>query len=485
MIPISKSKLFTIFCVLLIFGCKKIEIPEPYGALPSERQMKWHQLDYYAFIHFNINTFSDLEWGHGNEDPSIFNPTELDCKQWAKVCKEAGMEGIIITAKHHDGFCLWPSKYTEHSVENSPWRDGKGDLLKELSEACKAYDLKLGVYLSPWDRNNPLYGTEEYNDYFVKQLTEVLTGYGDIFEVWFDGANGEGPNGKKQVYDWKKFIATVRKHQPNAVIFSDSGPDIRWIGNEKGYAKQTNWHTLNRDNYYPGTPNYKELTEGNKNGTHWLPAEVNVSTRPGWYYHADQDDKVKSVDQLEKMYYQSVGRSCNFLLNLPVDRRGLVHENEVKVLKGLNERLVNTFSNPVPITIPVSLAYTSSYFNIGEPTKYLLDNDLNTFWSTQENASKAVFEIQINKKYKANVIEIAEYIPLGQRVEAFEIEGLVKGRWVNIYKGTTIGWKRLIKLPNDNIHRFKISVIKSLATPVISNLKMYYAPHENHLLEIE
>jgi len=445
--------------------------------------MAWHELDYYAFIHFNINTFSDEEWGQGNEDPSIFNPTELDCRQWAKVCKEAGMEGIIITAKHHDGFCLWPSAYTEHSVKNSPWRDGKGDLLKELSEACKEFDLKMGVYMSPWDRNNPLYGTEQYNDYFIKQLTEVLTNYGEIFEVWFDGANGEGPNGKKQEYDWDGFIATVRKYQPNAVIFSDAGPDIRWVGNEKGYANETNWNTLNRDNYYPGTPNYHELAEGNKNGTHWLPAEVNVSIRPGWYYHEDQDDYVKSVDHLELIYYNSVGRGSNLLLNIPVDRRGLVHENEIVELNKLKQRLDNTFSRPVPFTIPVSLAYTTSYLNVAEPTKYLLDNDLNTFWSSREDVIQASFELDLKKGQRVNVLEISEYIRLGQRVELFEVEALIKGRWKQIAKGTTIGWKRLIKLPNIESQRYRINILKTMATPVISNIKLYYAPHENYLFE--
>ena len=480
-------KFKTLFLVLAIFifsSCNKtVDIPKPFGALPSERQMEWHNMDYYAFIHFNINTFSDLEWGHGNEDPSIFNPTELDCRQWAKVCKDAGMEAIIITAKHHDGFCLWPSSYTEHSVKNSPWRNGKGDLLKELSEACKEFGLKMGVYMSPWDRNNPLYGTDEYNEYFVKQLTEVLTGYGDIFEVWFDGANGEGPNGKKQEYDWDAFIGTVRKYQPNSVIFSDAGPDVRWIGNEKGFAKPINWNTLNRNNYYPGTPDYHELTEGNKGGTHWLPAEVNVSIRPGWYYHKGQDDEVKSVDHLEMIYYQSVGRGSNFLLNLPVDRRGLVHENEVDVLNQLKRRLDDTFLKPIPFKIPTSLAYTTSYLDVAEPTKYLIDDDPNTFWASREDATKASFEIVLDKGQKANIIEISEYIPLGQRVEEYEIEALLKGRWEVVTKGNTIGWKRLIKLPNLDCERYRINIIKTLATPVISNIKMYFTPHKNYLLE--
>ena len=298
-------------------------------------------MEFYAFVHFNMNTFTNMEWGFGNENPELFNPTDLDCRQWARVCKEAGMKGIILTAKHHDGFCLWPSEYTEHSVKNSPWKNGKGDVVRELSEACKEYGLKMGIYLSPWDRNNADYGKPEYITYFRNQLRELLTNYGDIFEVWFDGANGGtgyygGANEERRIdrttyYDWENTRKIVRELQPMACMFSDAGPDIRWVGNEQGWAGKTNWCTLNRDDFAPGVvSDLKFLQQGQEDGTDWVPAEVDVSIRPGWYYHPSEDHKVKSLPQLLDIYYHSVGRNASFLLNLPVDKRGLVNENDVQ-----------------------------------------------------------------------------------------------------------------------------------------------------------
>ncbi|KKN19421.1 hypothetical protein LCGC14_0945840, partial [marine sediment metagenome] len=318
----------------------QIAPPAPAGPLPSERQLAWQQLEYYAFIHFNMNTFTNMEWGTGAELPKQFDPSELDAEQWVKVAKDAGMKGIIITAKHHDGFCLWPTKTTEHSVKNSPWKDGKGDLIKDLSEACKVNGLKFGVYLSPWDRNNKDYGKPEYVNAFHEQLRELLSNYGDIFEVWFDGANGGtgyygGANEERKIdnktyYEWDEATKIVRELQPEAVIFSDAGPDIRWVGNEEGYANETNWSIMRRDEIYPGWPRYKELRSGHEDGTHWLPAEADVSIRPGWYYHPAEDHQVKSLPQLLDIYYRSVGRNASLLLNLPVDNRGLVHETDVK-----------------------------------------------------------------------------------------------------------------------------------------------------------
>lgn len=343
----SGLALFAVAISMMCAAGAHADPPEPFGPIPSARQLAWQDLEYYAFVHFNMNTFTTREWGTGQEPPETFNPTELDCRQWARVCKDGGMKGIIITAKHHDGFCIWPSAMSEHTVANSPWRDGEGDLLAELSEACAEFGLKFGVYMSPWDRNCPVYGdSPRYNDYFKAQLTEVLTNYGDVFEVWFDGANGEGPNGKRQEYDWPGFIATVREHQPDAVIFSDAGPDIRWVGNERGFAGETNWSTMKRDEFFPGIPGRNhDLNEGQADGTHWLPAECDVSIRPGWYYHAEQDDKVKTLDELLEIYYASVGRNGSFLLNLPVDRRGLVHENDVERLMELRHALDLIFAD--------------------------------------------------------------------------------------------------------------------------------------------
>ena len=294
----------------MVISCQNhVEPPAPYGAVPSERQLEWHKLKYYAFIHFSPNTFTDMEWGYGNEKPEVFNPSELDVDQWARVAKEAGMEGIVITAKHHDGFSLWPSKYTEHSVKNSPWKNGEGDLLKELSVACEKYGLKLGMYLSPWDRNHAAYGTPEYIDYFRNQLKELLTNYGEIFEVWFDGANGGdgyygGANETRRIdnktyYDWENTREIVRELQPNAVMFSDAGPDIRWIGNEQGYAQDPNWSTMDGENFYPGMSGiHDQLQSGFEGGNLWVSSEVNTSIRPGWFYHEAENSRVKSVNQL-------------------------------------------------------------------------------------------------------------------------------------------------------------------------------------------
>lgn len=452
--------------------------PQPFGALPSERQMDWHQLDYYAFVHFNINTFSGEEWGHGTENPAIFNPEKLDCRQWARTCKAAGMKGIIITAKHHDGFCIWPSKYTDHSVKNSPWRNGKGDLLKELSEACREYGLKMGVYLSPWDRNNPIYGTPEYNKYFVKQLEEVLTNYGEIFEVWFDGAVSEEFKGK-QIYDWEAYIATVRKHQPNAVIFSDAGPDIRWVGNERGFANEENWNTLNRNDYFPGTPRYLELRSGNKNGTHWLPAEADVSIRPGWYYHKDQDDQVKSPEYLEWIYYHSVGRNANLLLNLPVDRRGLVHENDARALMGLRKMLDVTFANNLAARAKAS---TSAQRGTGFTPDLVTDGDNTTYWAAPDGTTEATLELSLPTTYTFNVVELREFLPLGQRITSAQVEAWINGKWVSAGSCATVGNRALIRLPR--IHTDKIRIhLKAMACPTLSTVAVYHRPHDNYLLE--
>jgi alpha-L-fucosidase len=474
------KNLYFLLLAFLLFSCKKTEPPVTFGALPSPQQLAWHEMEYYAFVHFNINTFSDVEWGHGKEKPAIFNPTQLDCRQWARVCKAAGMKAIIITAKHHDGFCLWDSKYTEHDVASSPWRGGKGDLLRELADACKEYGLKMGIYMSPWDQNAPVYGKPEYNEYFKKQLEEALTQYGDIFEVWFDGAVGEEYKGI-MVYDWKGFHEVVRRCQPNAVMFSDAGPDVRWVGNENGFANRTNWCTLNRDDYFPGTPRYVELRSGNKNGTHWLPAEADVSIRPGWYYHPEQDSLVKTPDQLEAIYYKSAGRSANLLLNLPVDRRGLVHENDSAALMQLRQRLDATFTNNL------AAGQTAVAENIrGKAKEYaaahLLDGNNSTYWTTDDAVKTAVVEVQLSQPQRINVLALREYLPLGQRVEVFSVEAKAQGQWQRLGNGTTIGNKRLLTFPPIEAEAFKISVT-GMAPPALSEIGLYFRPHENKLLE--
>ena len=480
----KKPFLFLLF-VLAAVSCKEVEAPQAYGPVPTEAQMEWQEMEMYAFIHFSINTFTDIEWGYGDRDPKLFSPTELDCRQWAKVCKDAGFKGIIITAKHHDGFCLWPSRYTEYSIKQSPWRGGKGDLVKELSEACKEYGLKLGIYLSPWDRNHRDYGTPEYITYFRNQLRELLTNYGEIFEVWFDGANGGtgyygGTNenrcvDRKTYYDWENTYKIVRELQPNAMLFSDGGPDCRWCGNEDGWVGETNWSLLRRNEVWPGYPNYTELRYGHEDGTHWVPAEVNVSIRPGWFYHESEDHKVKSLQQMVDIYYSSVGRNGTFLLNLPIDKRGLVHETDVKRIQEMTAALKADFT--------INLAEGASVIatNVrGGSKKFssdnLTDNDDMSYWATDDSIKIASFIVDLGKPIEFNRILLQEYIRLGQRVGKFSVEACIDGEWKLLDEQTTIGYKRILRLPTVLSDKIRINILDAKACPLISNVEVYHAP---------
>jgi len=425
-------------------------------------------MEYCAFVHFGPNTFTDREWGEGKEDPKVFAPSELDCKQWVRVFKAAGMKGVIITAKHHDGFCLWPSKHSTHTVAQSSY---KGDVLKELSDACREAGLKFGVYVSPWDRNHPTYGTDGYNEIFKKTLTEVLTNYGPVFEVWFDGANGEGPNGKKQVYDFPGFHEVVRRLQPGAVMFSDAGPDVRWVGNEAGHSAPTCWATVDRDRYVPGTPLYKELTEGKEGGTHWVPAECDVSIRPGWFYHASQDDKVKTPDELVDLWFRSVGQNANFLLNVPPDRRGLIHERDVNALLGLRRKLDAIFDTDVAAT---AFRVTGTpERGRGFEAKLAVDGDPNTYFAAQDGATSASIEIILREPQRIDVIELSEFIPLGQRVKKFEVDVGEGDVWRKAFDGTTIGSKRLVRIPDTRTSAVRIRVLDARACPTISSIRLW------------
>lgn len=450
--------------------------PAAFGPVPSKRQLAWHRMEYYAFVHFNMNTFTGKEWGEGYEDPKQFNPTALDCNQWAQTFKAGGMKGVIITAKHHDGFCLWPSKYTDHSVRNSPFRGGKGDVLRELSDACRTHGLKFGVYLSPWDRNHPDYGKGDvYNRYFANQLTEALTQYGPIFEVWFDGANGEGPNGRKQTYDFPLFIATVRKHQPNAVIFSDAGPDIRWVGNEQGRAAPTNWCLLKRDDLYPGTPRWRELTEGHRDGTHWVPAECDVSIRPGWFYRQSEDSKVKTVEQLVELHYQSVGQNASFLLNVPADRHGLIHGVDAERLAGLRMRLDADFKTNLArgsAARATNVRGRDQRFDAGRAT----DGRWDTYWATDDDVKQASLEAILGSPAAVNRLVLQEHIPLGQRIERFEVQARIGGAWTRVAEGTTVGYKRIMRFPTVTADRIRVDILDARACPTLSNLEIYHAP---------
>ncbi len=417
----------------------------PVAPLPSPRQLAWQDMEFTGFIHFGPNTFTDREWGHGDEPEDVFNPTALDAAQWVRAMKDAGMKGVVITAKHHDGFCLWPTKFSDHSVRSSPWRAGQGDVLRELSTACAEAGLKFGVYLSPWDRNSPLYGTgEAYNECFRNQLREVLTQYGPVHEVWFDGACGEGANGKRQVYDFPSFWGVVRELQPDAVIFSDIGPDIRWVGNESGWAGETCWamlkvagHGIGADN----PPSPTSLNEGDLDGESWIPAECDVSIRPGWFYHAEQDNAVKTPQQLFDLYERSVGHNANFHLNLPVDRRGLVHENDCAALRGLRTILDNTYGAGTSIV---------------------------SGWQPLADGS---FIATLDSAKPFDRLVLAEPIEQGQRVKSFRLSvRQADGSWRTIGEGTTIGHKRIVPVPLTNAAAVRLEILDSRATPLISHM---------------
>lgn len=439
-------------------------------ALPSARQLNWQKLDYYAFTHFGPNTFTDLEWGHGTETEDIFNPTALDCEQWAKTFKAAGMQGVIITAKHHDGFCLWPSKYSKHTVRESKWKNGKGDVLRELSTACKKYGLKFGVYLSPWDRNHPEYGTEKYNQIFVNMLTEVLTNYGPIFEVWFDGANGEGPNGKKQVYDFELFNSTVRKLQPNAVIFSDVGPDIRWVGNEQGFAGETNWATINNQGWFAGKAGIeKQLNEGHENGFAYQPTEIDVSIRPGWFFHEKENEKVKTADKLMDIYLKSVGRNGNLLLNIPPDMRGRIHANDSTALINFKQKREELFGKKLKVK-PENIKINSKR-NAGN--MQLFDSNNSTFLANQSGKKDQEIELDFEKNKLVKGIMLREYLPKGQNIKAFEIEGFSDNTWQKISAGTTIGNRRILVWDAINLQKIKIKITDSISASYLSEIELY------------
>jgi alpha-L-fucosidase len=438
-------------------------------ALPSKRQLNWQKLHYYAFTHFGPNTFTDLEWGKGTETEDIFNPTNLDCEQWVKTFKNAGMQGVIITAKHHDGFCLWPSKYSKHTVMQSKWKAGKGDVLRELADACKKFGLKFGVYLSPWDRNHPDYGTEKYNQVFVNMLTEVLSNYGPIFEVWFDGANGEGPNGKKQVYDFELFNNTVRKLQPNAVIFSDVGPDIRWVGNERGEAGETNWNTINNQGWHAGMAGIeKQLNEGHENGFAYQPTEIDVSIRPGWFYHANENQKVKSADELMAIYLKSVGRNGNLLLNVPPDMNGQITSFDSLALLNFKEKRAELFANKIKI-LPENILINSLKTKDGN---VIFDGDNSTFLNTKNNSKSIEIIVNLDKNIPIKGLLLREYLPKGQHINYFEIKAFENKNWKDITKGTTIGNRRILSFNALRASKLKI-IIKGFEAPNISEIEIF------------
>jgi len=476
--------LISLFLAINAVSAAEVKPPEPFGAVPSEQHLAWHELEYYGFIHFTINTFTDREWGGGEESPSLFNPTEMDAEQWARVAKESGMKGLILTAKHHDGFCLWPSQYTEHSVKNSPWKDGKGDVVKDLSEACKKHGLKFGAYLSPWDRNHAEYARPAYVEYYRNQTRELMTNYGEVFETWYDGANGgSGYYGgaretrridRKTHYDWPDTWKLVRELQPGCIRFSDGGPDIRWVGNERGFGYDPNWATFNRDGRWPGISVKESLWHGDKDGTHWVPAEVDVSIRPGWFWHESQNDKVKTLEQLLDIYYASVGLGCNLLLNVPPDRRGLFHEIDVQRLHELGRVLSETFETDLAKGKPVTADNVRGASDRFGP-QLLTDGDRNTFWAA-DDVRQASLEVDLGEPVEFDRVRVQEYIQLGQRVESFEIEARVDGNWQQIGKGATIGPRRILRTQRVKADCLRVKLTSCLACPTLSTIEVYNSP---------
>ena len=439
-------------------------------------------MEYYMFVHFGPNTFTDVEWGDGKEDPKVFAPTHLDCRQWAATAKAAGMKGIIITAKHHDGFCLWPSRYSDHTVRQSEWRGGKGDVLRELSDACREYGLRMGVYLSPWDQNHPTYGTPDYNQVFANTLTEVLTGYGDIFEQWLDGANGDAKKGTRfQKYDWELFHSVIRRSQPRAVIFSDVGPDIRWIGNENGIAGATNWSRLNADGFEPGlgAPPSDTLNSGNIYGNRWIAGEVDVSIRPGWFYSEKTDDKVKTLSELTDIYYTSIGRNANLLLNVPPDRTGRIHPIDSARLMEFRRHIDASFS----VNLAAGAQITASAMRGGSASPVFSANNLladnyDTYWATDDNIRSASIEIRLPQAQTFNAFLVQEYIPLGQRVSRFSVEvwDEAASAWRLAAEGTTIGYRRILRFPAVTGQRLRLNIEQSLACPALNRVGVYNVP---------
>jgi alpha-L-fucosidase len=472
------------FAVILPTDAEKDIIRKAANVVPTPRQLRWQQLELTAFFHFGINTFTGREWGDGKEDPKLFNPTALDARQWVRETKAAGFKLVILTAKHHDGFCLWPTATTIHSVKNSPWMDGKGDVVKAVAEACKEYGVGFGVYLSPWDRNSPVYGTEAYNDLFIAQLTELLTGYGKVDEVWFDGANGEGPNGKKQVYDFERYYKLIRKLQPAAVI-AVMGPDVRWVGTETGYGREQEWSVVPANNlsqeaiaqnsqqglaFKPtGDMMGNDLGSREKileaKGLVWYPAETDVSIRPGWFYHEKEDDKVKTPEKLLDIYYSSVGRNGVLLLNIPPDKRGMVHENDVRNLKEMRRLLDRTFATNLAKGAKVNAA--------GQNSKAVLDGRYNTHWTTMGSDTTALIELELNGSKTFDLLLLQEAITVGQRIEKFVLEYFDGGEWKKITEGTTVGYKRLIRFDPITASKVRLRILSSRLNPTLAELGLY------------
>lgn len=456
----------------------QVAAPKPFGALPSPRQLRWHAREQYAFVHFSINTFTDKEWGFGDESPKLFNPSDFDADQIVAAAKAGGLRGLILTAKHHDGFCLWPTMLTEHCIRNSPYKNGQGDIVREMSDACRRANLPFGLYLSPWDRNHADYGRPAYVDYYRAQLTELCTRYGTLFEVWFDGANGgDGYYGgarearkidAPRYYDWPSIVALVHKLQPDACTFDPLGADIRWVGNEDGVAGDPCWPTMPDHPYVQSEGN-----SGVRGGALWWPAETDVSIRPGWFYHADEDSKVKSPERLVRLYDESVGRGTNLNLNLPPDRRGRIPDQDVKILKSFGDAIRATFARDLA---KGAVAHASASRRAGFEAARVLDGNPETYWSTPDAATTPVITLDLKPGTRFDVIRLREYLPLGVRVTRFAVDAEIDGAWQVLGEHTCISAQRILRLPAPIApRRVRLRILEAPVCPAISEFALFRA----------
>ena len=474
----------------LLFLSLSIFAQTPIAPLPQPQQVEWQKMETYAFVHYGLNTFNDSEWGYGDADPKVFNPSRMDVEQWVRTFKQAGMKGVIVVAKHHDGFAMWPSPLTEYNITKSSYngpknKDGKVDVLAELRKACDKYGLKMGIYLSPWDRNHAEYGRQAYVDYYHQQLTQLVTEYGPLFEEWLDGANGGdgyygGAREKRKIdhrnyYNYPKIHSIIQEHQPQAIIFSDGGPGCRWVGNERGEAGATNWSFLRQNVVYPGYDKSKELTTGHPDGDSWVPAECDVSIRPGWFYHPEEDTKVKTPEQLADLYYKSVGHNATLLLNFPVDREGRVNAidsaNAVAFHQLIKQDLKTDLLRKAKVT---ATSIRGKKFS----AKNLTDGKWDTYWSTPDGMNTGVVTFAFKKPTKVNRLLLQEYIPLGQRVKAFKVEAMVDGKWQMVEAGeptTTIGYKRILRFPTTEASALRISVTDARGPLCLNTISAYFA----------
>jgi len=457
---------------------------DPVQPVPSQEQLQYHAMELAGFIHFSINTFTDREWGFGDESPTLFDPPDLDTDQWARVAAEIGMGELILTAKHHDGFCLWPSGTTDHTVARSPWMDGSGDLVAQFVQSAREHGLKVGLYVSPWDRNHEAYGEPAYLQVYRDQIRELLTGYGEIAELWVDGANGGtgyygGANEERRIdrktyYRWPETMGMVKELQPSLLIFSDAGPDIRWIGNEMGFAGATNWSPIDRESIVIGAADQDYLNTGDPEGPDWVVPLCDTSIRPGWFYHPDQDDSVKSPQELVDLYYRSVGRNCVLLLNVPPDTRGRFHDTDVEALREFREILDETFATD----LARGAAADAAGWRLGNgkfaPVN-VVDGDPSSYWAAEADAPSASLEILFREETEFDRILLQEPIRFGQRIASFSVAVRREGRWEPLGQWTTVGYKRLLRIPLVRAHGVRITIDDARGPPALSTVGVYRA----------